>query len=123
MKLGTSFDRSTSVPGASLADMTGYACPSADVLAIDIENVGSSAVTGFSVLGRISSKAPFRDITPVSFTVQSYDVLDESPVSPSTLAAGAFAKFALNVSTYESVRLQASGVGAVLVIHAATYEE
>lgn len=123
MRLGNTFPSQNFQGQAALADVAELACADFDVLALDIENAGSGALTGFEIHGRISKDAPYRAITPASFTVQSYDVLKASATSPVALAAGGFAQFALNVSTFQSVKIRASGATAVLKINAAGYSE
>lgn len=109
--------------GASVSDVAEFPCADVDVLAFDVENNGAGLVSDFQVHGRISKEAPYRDITPASFVVQGYDVLFAAEVSPVGLAAGAFSQFALNVSTFESIRLRASGASASLKVNAAAYSD
>ncbi len=123
MRLGSSFPSINFACGAALADAAEFSCADSEVLALDIQNTGSAALTGFSVVGRISPGAPFRDITPASFTSQSYQVLESATVTPVGLAAGAFSRFALNVSVLESVKVLAAGAAAALQINAAGYQE
>lgn len=123
MKLSGNFPSQNIAGNASIADVAEFPVADVDVLALDIENTGTGALTAFQIHGRISKEAPYRDITPSSFTSQSYDVLDAAVVSPVALANGAFSQFALNVSTFESVKLRASGASATLKINAASYQE
>lgn len=123
MRMKTSFREVSAQLQAGVADVTGFAISDCDVLAIDMENIGTGQVTGLEIHGRIGRDAPFRNITPASFTALSYDVLKESESNPISLAAGGYAQFAINVSTYESVKLRASGATAMLRIHAAGYSE
>lgn len=123
MRLSNSFPVTNFQAQASLADAAEFGCADFDVLSLDIENIGAGALTGVAVLARVSREAPYRDVTPASFTAQSYRVLEPSALGPATLANGQFAQFALNVSVFESVKLRASGATATLKISAAGYQD
>lgn len=84
------------------------------VLRADIENSGGSAFAGWRVLGRVTSDAPMRDITPASITAaDGYAVVSPSPRAAATLAAGANTQLAINFTLYDRIAVQFSGTGAV----------
>lgn len=123
MRLGNTFSSANFQCGASAADAAEFACADFDVLALDIENTGSGALTGFALLARISRDAPYRDVTPSSFTAQSYRVLEPAAVSPSALGVGQFVQFSFNVGTIERLKIRASGATATLKINASGYSD
>lgn len=123
MRLGNTFSSANFQCGASAADAAEFECADFDVLALDIENTGSGALTGFALQARISWNAPFRDVTPTSFVTQSYRVLEPAAVSPAVLGAGQFSQFSFNVGTFERLKIRASGATATLKINAAGYSD
>jgi len=118
------FSQVNATLAAGLAQVGEFDVSSCDVLNIDVENMGSSAVTGFKVFAQITPNAPARDITPASFaSADGYVVVAPSPVAPGTLAASANTLLTLNVARFAIVKLQASGVGASLKISAGGLQE
>lgn len=122
MRLITSFKTVNQPLSGSLGDVAEYDVARLDVLQLDLENTGSAALTGFSVLARVSQDAPYRDVTPASFIVESDIVFAPARVAPGTLAAADWAMLGLNVTAYQSVKLRAVGASAVLRATAGGYE-
>jgi len=111
------YAQTTATLSATAAVAQSFEVASREVLNIDVENKGTAAVTSFALQGRVSKSAPWRDITPGSWSVaDGYTVVVPSAVAPSTLAAGAQTTLSINVTKYEGVRIQAAGAGAVLSI-------
>lgn len=107
---------------ASYSTIARFHVAGLDVLMLDIENVGASPLTGFKLFARVSHSAPLRDITPISWLVESGLIWQPSPVTLGTLAAAAFAQLGLNVAAYETVEVEAVGSGAVLSVSGGGYE-
>lgn len=93
-----------------------FAVGNLDVVQIDIENTGASALTNLRLYGRSAPSAPMRDITPASWTSESALLFSPAAASPASLAAGASAQFGLNVTAMYEIEIHAAGAGAVLSI-------
>lgn len=107
---------------AGLGDVAEFDVAGLDVLHLDIENTGASALTDFRVFARVAPGAPWRDVTPGSLTVEGDLVFAPARTSLTTLAAANWAHLGLNVTDYQSIKLQAAGASAELKVTAGGYE-
>ena len=118
------FNSSVTSLAATAAD-TGviYDCNTFDILNLDVENTGASAVTSFALYGRITNSAPWRNLNISAFTSVSQDIVDAADTSPTTLSAGAYSSFAFNSTRFAQIKIQAAGAGAILSINASGVEK
>lgn len=107
---------------ASLALVRRLDVSGLDVVQVDVENFGASAMTGLQVLGRVSAGGPLRDITPPSWTTPSTLLWSPAAANLALLAPGANAQVGLNVTALYEIEIYASGVGAVLALNAGGYK-
>lgn len=104
-------------PGSSLGEAAAFACDDIDVLSIDISNSGSSPVAGAAIQGRLTSEAPWRDITPNTYTeADGFTVIRPSTREVVGLPPGSAVQVFLNVSLFSAVRIMLSGQGAQVKI-------
>lgn len=80
---------------------------------VQLKNVGAAALDALEVWGKIAPEATEVPLLTVGadYTTPSYPCVKAS-ASPITLAAGASAWMALDVSAFASLSIKASGAGA-----------
>lgn len=109
---------------AAVVSVADFKCADFDVLALDLENVGTGALTGLQIHARVSPDAPYRNVTPESYQFANADVIYAAPGNgPSLVPNGGYLQFSIDVRTFESVILKASGASATLRINAGGYSE
>lgn len=122
MRATKEFTATNTPLAAAFGDCQTFDVAALDVLQLDLENIGSATTTGFKLLAKVSESAPYRDITPVSLLSESQRVFNPASTNPAALPSSGWTHLGINVTDLYSLRVQASGAGAVLRISAGGYE-
>ena len=94
----------------------------ADVIALRLENTGSSALTGFDIKTSVARNAEADSISAPSWTEEDGLIVTRgASTSPAYLSAGSSVSLSINVSDRAELQVWASGPGATLVVEAGLY--
>ncbi len=107
---------------ASLELVCSISCTDADVVALRLNNIGSSALTGFELRAKVSRDAPADALPVANWTTDDGLVITRpASASPVTLASSGKTRLSVNVSDSTDLEIWASGAGARLAVEAGIY--